>query len=130
MKLLVGSLFVLALPFAIARADRPAGHPGPPQAAFDACASAKAGDACSVTMHEHTIAGVCAAAPDSTALACRPDHPPGPPPEAIAACSGHAAGDACSMTHDGHAMTGSCSLGPDGAGTLACHPAGGPPPPR
>jgi hypothetical protein len=126
MKLLVGSLFVLALPFAVARADRPPHH-APPQAAFDACASAKAGDACSVTLHDHTITGVCAAAPESSALACRPDHPPGPPPEAITACSGLAAGDACSMTHDGHAITGSCALGPDGGDTLACRPAGGPP---
>jgi hypothetical protein len=128
MKLILGSLFVVALPFAIAHADRP-DHPPPPQAAFDACAKAKAGDACSVALHDHAIAGVCAAAPDTTQLACRPDHPPGPPPEAIDACSGHSAGDACSMTHGDHAIAGICAQGHDGAGPLACRPSQ-PPPPR
>ncbi|MBW8772956.1 MAG: hypothetical protein JF590_06680, partial [Gemmatimonadetes bacterium] len=92
MKLLAASLFTLALPFAAAYADHPQGHHGPhgppPQAAFDACAKAKAGDACSVTIHDHTLTGVCGPMPDSSALVCRPDHPPGPPPEALEACSG------------------------------------------
>jgi hypothetical protein len=126
MKFVIGSLFSLVLPFAVAYADRPPPHQ-PPQAAFDACAQAKAGDACSVTLHDHTITGVCAMAPDAQALACRPDHPPGPPPEAIQACSGRATGDACSMTHGDHALAGTCASGPDGNGPLACRPDGAPP---
>jgi hypothetical protein len=125
MKLVLGSLFVLALPFAIAHADRP--HHPPPQAAFDACATSKAGDACSVALHDHTITGVCATAPNTAQLVCRPDHPPGPPPEAIEACSGHSAGDACSMTHGDHAVAGTCVHGPDEAGPLACRPSQMPP---
>jgi hypothetical protein len=129
MKLVLGSLFVLALPFAVARADRGPGDPHgpPPQAAFDACARARAGDACSMTLHDHTISGTCAQPPGASALACRPDHPPGPPPEALEACAGKAAGDACSVSHDGHAFSGTCAAGPAGS-ALACRPAG--PPPR
>lgn len=125
MKLVVSSLFVLALPFAIAHADR---RPGPPPGAFEACAKSKAGDVCSVTMHDRTINGVCTTAPDSAGLFCRPDHPPGPPPEAVEACNGRAAGDACSVTRGDRTLTGTCAAGPDGAGQLACRPSG--PPPR
>lgn len=127
MKLLLGSLFVLALPFAVATAEqrRPEPH-GPPQAAFDACAKARQGDACSVSFGDHTMTGVCAPAPGSSALACRPDHPPGRPPGALEACTGKAAGDACSVSHGDHTMTGICAQGPDGA--LGCRPDG--PPPR
>jgi len=125
MKLIIGSVFALALPFAVAHADRP--HHRPPQAAFDACAKAKAGDACSLTFHDRTIPGVCVAH-DAGALACRPDHPPGPPPEAIDACNGRAAGDACSITHGEHTLAGTCALGPDGNAPLACRPTDAPPP--
>jgi hypothetical protein len=61
-------------------ADPPPGGPHkPPQEAFDACASAKDGDTCSVTFHDKTMSGVCHTTPDG--LACRPDGmPPGPPP--------------------------------------------------
>ena len=124
MKLVVGSLLVLALPFAIARADHP--HHKPPQAAFDACASSKAGDACTVALHDHKLTGVCVVAHDSSALVCRPDHPPGPPPAAIEACNGHGEGDACSVTHDGHDLAGTCARGHDGEGPLACRPAHAP----
>jgi len=126
MKLAICSLFVLALPFAIARADQPPPHQ-PPPAAFEACAKLTAGAACSVTMHDHTVTGLCATGPASTALFCRPDHPPGPPPEAIEACSGRNAGDACAVTHGDHAIAGSCDRGP-GNGPLACRPSA--PPPR
>lgn len=126
MKLILGSLLVVALPFAVASAEqrRP---PAPPQAAFDACARARQGDACSVTFGDHTVTGVCAPAPGSSALACRPDHPPGPPPGALAACTGKSAGDACSVTHGDHTMTGVCAQGPDGQ--LGCRPDGPPPAP-
>jgi hypothetical protein len=126
-KLVTGSLFFLILPFAVAYADRPPPHQ-PPQAAFDACARAKAGDACSVTLHDHTRTGVCAAAPDTAALVCRPDHPPGPPPEVLEACRDRSAGDACSFTHRDHAIGGTCANGPDGGGPLACRPDHAPPP--
>ena len=59
MKLVLGSLLVLALPFAAAYADGPRHHP--PQAALDACAKAKADDACSFKLRDHTISGKCAA---------------------------------------------------------------------
>jgi len=125
MKLILGSLLLVALPFAVARADHQRHQP--PQAAFDACAKAKAGDACSVALHDHTMNGTCGPARESSALVCHPAHPPGPPPAAIAACDGRAEGDACSMTHDGHDVAGSCARGRDGGeGPLACRPAGGP----
>jgi hypothetical protein len=50
-------------------------HRRPPPEAFDACKDRKADDACTVTFHEHTITGKCAATPEGT-LACRPDRPP------------------------------------------------------
>jgi hypothetical protein len=127
MKLVLCSLFVVALPFAIARADQPPPHHAPPPAAFEACAKLAAGDTCSVAIHDHTITGVCSTAPDSMALFCRPDHPPGPPPAALAACNGKAAGDACAISHDGREIAGSCDRGPSGDGALACHPSGPPP---
>lgn len=120
MKLVICSLLVLALPFAVARADHP--HHAPPQAAFDACAKAKSGDACSVALHDHTMTGVCVTAHASSALVCRPDHPPGPPPGAVDACNGHGAGDTCSVTHGDHTFSGTCERGRDGAGALACRP--------
>ncbi|NVB83420.1 MAG: hypothetical protein HOV81_33920 [Kofleriaceae bacterium] len=115
-----------ALPIAIASADRPAPHK-PPQAAFDACANAKQGDACTVTHGDHTLTGTCQTFPDTTQLVCHPDHPHGPPPEAIAACSSAKAGDACTVTHGDHTIAGTCANGPDGNGPLACHPNDPPP---
>src|SRR5262245_9301075 len=117
---LVACLFVLAVPLVIAHADH--GHHQPPQAAFDACAKSKAGDACEVKLHDHALKGVCATAPDSSALVCRPDHPHAPPPAAIDACNGRKAGDSCSVTHGDQTMAGTCARGRDGNGPLACHP--------
>jgi len=71
MKLILGSLLLVALPFAVARADHRR-HGPPPQAAFDACAKAKAGDACSVVLHDHKMTGTCGPARESSALVCRP----------------------------------------------------------
>jgi len=126
-KLIACSLFVLAVPFAVAHADRP--HHQPPQAAFDACARLKAGDVCTITLPDHTLSGVCVTPPDAAALVCRPDHPPGPPPAAIEACSGKAAGDACSISHGDHTFAGTCAQRPDGDGPLACRPNDAPPHP-
>jgi hypothetical protein len=82
MKLILIPAAVLAAVTAIASADRPEPHK-PPQAAFDACANAKSGDACSFSMPArdgsgaaHTITGTCDTPPEETALACKPDHPP------------------------------------------------------
>jgi hypothetical protein len=99
----------------------------PPPEAYTACTSKAAGDTCSVTFHEHTMAGTCAAFNDK--LACKPAHGPGdhhgphgPPPEAKAACTSKAAGAACSVTFpDGQMKSGSCRAGPDDT-TLACAP--------
>jgi hypothetical protein len=120
MKLIATSLFVLAVPFAIARADH--GRHQPPQAAFDACAKSKAGDACEVTLHEHTLKGVCAQMPDRSALVCHPDHPHRPPPAAIDACNGRKSGDTCSVTFGDHTINGTCAQRPDGSGPLHCRP--------
>ncbi len=129
-KILAGSLAVLTVCFgaAVAFADPPA-PPTPPQEAFDACASSKEGDACSVSFQGHTIAGTCAAFPGSSKLACRPNGPPPPPPEAIKACASSKAGDACSVDFHGHTLQGTCAQGPDGSGPLACRPNGPPPHP-
>ncbi|MBL0212808.1 MAG: hypothetical protein IPQ07_02880 [Myxococcales bacterium] len=119
---IAAALFITALPFAIANADRPP-PPRPPKEAFEACARLKAGDACTVTLGTHTLSGVCATGPDGTgALACKPEHPPGPPPEAVEACAKSSEGDACSVSLDDHTITGTCAKGPDGAGPLACKP--------
>ncbi len=76
----------LVLASAVAMADRPPPHK-PPQEAFDACASAKAGDACSFSLpprdgngSAHTVSGTCDTPPEQTALACKPAHLHGPPP--------------------------------------------------
>lgn len=129
MKLLAAAaLLVTALPFAIARADHPPPRQ-PPKAAFDACASAKRGDACTVALGDRSIDGTCEAFPDTAALACRPLRPPGPPPQAVDACRSAKEGDACSFTHGDHSLSGTCAKGPDTSAPLACRPAGAPPPP-
>ena len=110
--------------FSGAAADQaPPPHPHPPpREAIDACAKAKQHDACSFTIHDHSIAGTCETIPDTSTLACRPDHPPPPPPEAIAACEKAREGDACSFTIHDHQIAGTCAKGPDAAMPLACRP--------
>jgi hypothetical protein len=126
MKLLAAAaMLVTALPFAIARADRPPPRQ-PPKEAFAACASAKRGDACTVSLGDRAITGTCEAFPDTAALACRPSRPPGPPPEAVDACRSAKEGDACSFSLGDRALSGSCARGPDAAAPLACRPAGAP----
>ncbi len=121
-QLILATVILGALPFAIANADRPAPRK-PPQAAFEACAKAQQGDACSVTFGDRRIDGTCGPFPDTTALVCRPDHPPGPPPEAVEACASSKEGDACTVTLGDHTLSGTCAKGPDGNGPLACKPA-------
>ena len=109
-----------AAPLAVAYADHPR-PPHPPQEAIDACANSKRGDSCTVTLHDHTMTGVCDAPPDiaNAPLACRPD---GPPPEAVEACASSKEGDACTVTLGEHSISGVCAKGPDASKPLACRP--------
>ncbi len=102
--------------------------PSPPPEAFTACDGKASGDACSVQIHDHTIAGTCDTPPGESRLACRPNGPPPPPPEAFAACDGKASGDACSVQIHEHTIAGTCDA-PPGESRLACRPNGPPPPP-
>ena len=122
MKLFVAAILVTALPFAIAAADGPRPPHPPPQAALDACAKSKQGDACSLALHGETLAGTCVTVPDTSTLACLPDRPPPPPREAVEACSNAKEGAACSFAHGDHSITGSCAKGPRGEMPLACRP--------
>ena len=99
--------------------DRQPWH-GPPPEAFAACESLAEGDACTVSIHEHTLEGSCLSPPDGDGpLACAPD---GPPPEALAACAELALGDACTIALEDHILEGSCLPPPEGDGPLACVP--------
>lgn len=123
--------FLAVLPFTATAGPGHGGRPRrPPPEAVAACKSRSAGDACSVTLRDRTLDGVCRAAPEGGELACMPDGPPpGPPPEAVDACASKAAGDACTVSFpDGNSVEGVCRSGPDGNGPLACAPNG--PPPR
>jgi hypothetical protein len=128
-KLLAAAVLVTVLPFALANADRPPPRQ-PPKEAFDACANARRGDACTVTLGARSIDGTCEALPDTAALACRPSRPPGPPPEAVEACRSAKEGDACSFSFGDRSLSGTCAKGPDASAPLACRPAGAPPHPR
>jgi hypothetical protein len=56
---------------------------GPPQEAFDACKDLAADASCTVTIHDHEIAGTCHTGPDGKgALACVPKHMPHNPDQA------------------------------------------------
>lgn len=127
------TLLVLALFSWSARGTaQPMPPRAPPQAAFDACASLRAGDACSFTLEAQAVQGVCRAGPDGSQVACAPDDLPGhgrggPPPEAVSACANLRAGDACSFSFGAGAVDGACRAGPDSA-PLACAPKDMPPP--
>jgi hypothetical protein len=97
--------------------DRPQ---GPPPEAYDACSGKVAGAACSVTLHDRTIAGTCAAPPQGapdTRLACRPE----PPPVVFEACHGKTEGAACTVTFGDHTVAGTCET-PPGESRLGCRP--------
>jgi hypothetical protein len=120
---LAGRLFAIAALglAAFARAE-PSGPPAPPQEAFDACASAQKGDACTVHLGDREVKGTCESFPGKDALACRPSGPPpGPPPEAVEACAQSKAGDACTVLFKEHEVHGTCASFP-GQDTLACRP--------
>jgi len=68
-------VMLAAVPLAIASADTPAPPKhAPPKAAFDACAKAKQGDACSFTGRAgRTLSGTCEVPRSGgSALVCRP----------------------------------------------------------
>jgi hypothetical protein len=72
-------LLVLAVAAPLAALADPFSPPSPPKEAFDACASSKEGDACSVHFGEREIKGTCAPF-SGQGLACRPEGGPPPPP--------------------------------------------------
>ncbi len=105
-------------------------HRGPPPQALEACKGQSGGAACTFTLGDKTVTGICASG-RSDELACRSadggpgGHHLGPPPEAREACKSVALGAACSFTGRGRGVSGTCEQGPDGEG-LACRPAGRP----
>jgi hypothetical protein len=101
------------------------GPPAPPPEAYAACDSKTAGDACTVTLHDHTLEGTCAQRGSDGRLSCRPSHPPPMPREAVEACTDKKQGGSCSVTFGGHTLDGVCEEGPEGA--LHCRPSGPPP---
>ena len=75
---LVRSLFAASLVSLVATAayaDKPKWTP--PQQAFDVCAKAKTGDACTFKgRRDHDVTGTCQTPKDGgKALVCKPDHP-------------------------------------------------------
>jgi hypothetical protein len=78
----LSSAFVLAglacAPLAFAQSHDCPSH-RPPKEAFDACADAKEGDACTVKLPDRTLDGTCASFAGG-GLACRPNGAPPPPP--------------------------------------------------
>ena len=56
-----------------------------PEEAFAACKDLSEGDACTVTLHDHQLDGVCKKVHDDERLVCLPPHPPhehrAPPPQ-------------------------------------------------
>lgn len=87
-----------------------------------ACASAAAGDACTLAVGSASADGTCRASITGE-VGCAPN-PPAPPAEAIAACDGKASGDTCVVDDDGD--TGVCKTAADGT-TVACHRVFSPP---
>jgi hypothetical protein len=73
---------LVAITSALALADEP--PPGPPREpppeAFSACESKVEGDACTVSLRDRELHGVCATERDGKRLFCRPEGPPPPPP--------------------------------------------------
>ena len=129
---IVAAATLLAASTALAQGRGP-GH-RPPKEAVDACASLKAGDACSFTLDNHSITGTCRG-PQGMPAACAPaDLPPpgehrGPPQAALDACKSLRDGDTCSFTIDSRDVKGTCRTGPDGQ-PAACLPNDLPPPPH
>ncbi len=122
----IGATVVVRSALADDGAPGPGGHRGPPPEAIEACKTLSKGDACTVPLHDHSLAGTCQG-PEGKPLACRPNEPPPPPPEAIDACQGLSDSAACSFTIDGHSVKGACHA-PQGK-PLACVPSDFPPPP-
>jgi hypothetical protein len=77
-RLTLARLFAFALFIPAAALADGQGPPTPPKEAFDACSGAKSGDACTVKLGSHEIAGTCDEFPGGGGLACRPNGPPPP----------------------------------------------------
>ena len=90
----------------------------PPPEAYEACADARTGDACEVTLGERTLSGTCETDRDD-GLVCRPEPPP-PPREAFDACEDASEGDACEVTMGERTIQGVCEA--HGGSELFCHP--------
>jgi hypothetical protein len=95
------------------------GPPPRPPAAYDACQSKKASDACSVRIRDFDVPGVCTPDASDGRLFCRPNMPP-LPPEAFTACEGKKVSDACTVQLHGRSMNGTCVQTPDSR--LFCAP--------
>jgi hypothetical protein len=72
---------LLASTLAVAQEPRPGPPREPPPEAFSACEGKSDGDACTVSLRDREIRGVCATKPSGTRLFCRPTEPPPLPPE-------------------------------------------------
>ena len=64
-----------ALVVALAAHADPPSFQAPPKEAFDACATSKEGDSCTVKFRDMVITGTCASFPER-GLFCRPAGPP------------------------------------------------------
>ena len=89
---------------------------GPPPEAIQACNGLEDGAACSFTLHERQISGLCRARPEGKPAVCAPN----PRPEALQACSGLEQGAPCNFTYNGNQISGTCR-GPQGK-PAACRP--------
>ena len=96
------------------------GLPPPPPAAYAACQSKKAADACSVRIRDFDVQGVCVPHASDGRLFCRPERPPLPPPEAFSVCEGKKVSDACTVQLHGRSINGTCVQVPDSR--LFCAP--------
>jgi hypothetical protein len=137
---LLGAMLSISAAMSPVGAEPPQGggeHRAPPPEAYAACATASAGEGCTITTPDGAVDGTCLAAAGPS-LACRPRNPPpgarrAPPPESLAACAALVAGEACSFASPGGTLEGVC-VAPQGK-PLGCRPnrpppgaAKGPPP--
>jgi hypothetical protein len=75
------ALVLSSIAYAALAQEPPPGPPRePPPEAFTACDSKAEGDACTVSLGEHEIHGVCATERSGKRLFCRPTELPPPPP--------------------------------------------------
>jgi len=85
----------------------------------DPCLGGRIGDACSITIDDRAVSGICQAARDE--LLCVPVITP-PAPPAVAACEAKAVGDSCSITIGNKTFTGTCQTAAEHNISLVCVP--------